>query len=226
MRSRWVPIAILSLLVFALGWGIVSLSVGEHRTEEFQIEGAGEVQELIGGIRQLGDRLGPEDAPITIDVFNDVQCPHCADYQFDVIEPLIREQVRPGNAQMNFHHFPLGTKTVTLGGMASEAAGTEDAQWQYVSLLMRNLDEAPERGVSEDFLREVASSVQRFEVELWNEAMDGTEVVDLAQADNDLATNLKLTADPAVVVSGPSGTEQLEGMPSQEEIEAAMARVG
>ncbi len=217
---------ILSVLVIALGWGIVSLSIGEHRAEEFTIDGAGEVQELVGGIRQLGDRLGPEDAPITIDVFNDVQCPHCAGYQLEVIEPLIREQVRPGNAQMNFHHFPLGTKTVTLGGMASEAAGLEDSQWQYISLLMRNLDVAPERGLTPDFLRQVAGTVQRFEIDKWDEAMAGTEVVELARADNDLATNLKLTADPAVVVSGISGTEQLEGMPSKEEIEAAMERVG
>lgn len=217
---------ILSVAVIGLGWGIVSLSVGEHRTEELKVEGAGEVQELIGGIRQLGDRLGLEDAPITIDVFNDVQCPHCADYQFEVIEPLIREQVRTGHAQMNFHHFPLGRKTVTLGGMAAEAAGLEDAQWQYVSLLMRNLDQAPERGLDEEFLREIAAGIQRFEVEPWEKAMDGTEVVELARADNDLATDLRLTADPAVVVSGISGTEQLEGMPSKEEIEAAMGRVG
>lgn len=51
MRSRWFPLIILTVGTFALGSAIVSLAVGEHKEEDFTISGAGDVQELVGGIR-------------------------------------------------------------------------------------------------------------------------------------------------------------------------------
>ena len=99
MQSRWIPLTILSVAAIGLLAAIVSLSVGEHREEKFTISGSGEVQELVGGIPQLGDRLGADDAPITIDVFNDIQCTRCADYQREVIDPLIND-FRPTTTTM------------------------------------------------------------------------------------------------------------------------------
>ena len=75
--------------MIGLGWLIVSISVGEKKIEDFRIEGTSEVQELIGGIRQLDDRLGDDSAPVTITLFTDVQCARCATFQSDVVDPLI-----------------------------------------------------------------------------------------------------------------------------------------
>jgi protein-disulfide isomerase len=209
-----------------LGAALVSLSVGENKVGEFEITGSGEVQELVGGIPQLGDRLGDSDAPITIDVFNDVQCTRCAAYQLDVVDPLINEYARTGEAQMIFRHFPLGVKTVTLGGIGAAAAGQQDREWQYAELFMRNLDQVPELGVSQEFLNEIAAAVPKMDVIAWEEAVNGDEAETSARAGNDLATELKIPADPAVVVTGPAGSEELDGAPTLEEIEAAIARLG
>jgi len=62
MRSRWIPLVILTVSAVALLGVLVSLSVGEHREEQLQISGSGDVQELLGGIHQLGERLGDDDA--------------------------------------------------------------------------------------------------------------------------------------------------------------------
>ncbi|MFN8113805.1 MAG: thioredoxin domain-containing protein [Solirubrobacterales bacterium] len=225
MRSRWIPLTILSLAAIGLMGAFISLSVGEHKEEDFTIEGAGEVQELIGGIPQLGDRLGSDDAPVTIDVFNDVQCTRCADYQLDVIDPLINDYVRTGEAQMIFRHYPLGGKPVTLGGVASEAAGEQDRQWQYIEVFVRNLDQVPEQGVNQEFLNEIAAAVPKLDTAAWEQANAGSDAEDAARAGNDLGTQLKITADPAVVVTGANGSEELDGAPSVEEIQAAIDRV-
>jgi protein-disulfide isomerase len=225
LQSRWIPLILLSVAAIALAGAIVSLSVGEHKEEKFAIEGAGEVQELIGGIAQLGDRLGSADAPITIDVFNDVQCTRCADYQLEVIEPLIGDRVRTGEAQMIFRHYPLGGKPVTLGGVAAEAAGQQDRQWQFIELFVRNLDQVPEEGVTREFLDEVAAAVPKLEVADWEEAMEGTEAEEAASAGEELGSQLQIPADPAVVVTGPAGSEELDSAPSRDEIEAAIERV-
>ncbi len=225
MRSRWFPLIVLTVGTIALGSALVSLSIGEHKEEVFAITGAGDVQELLGGIPQLGDRLGNSDAAVTIDVFNDVQCTRCADYQLNVIDPLINDYVRTGDVQMIFRHYPLGIKPVTLGGIGSTAAGEQDREWQYAELFVRNLDEVPEQGVNQEFLNEIASAVPKLDVTAWEDAVGGDEAEQAARDGNDLATKLKIPADPAVVVTGAAGSEQLDSAPTLDEIEAAIDRV-
>jgi protein-disulfide isomerase len=225
MQSRWIPLTILTVAGIGLLAAIVSLSVGEHREEKFTISGSGEVQELVGGIPQLGDRLGSDDAPITIDVFNDIQCTRCADYQREVIDPLINDYVRPGDAQMIFRHYPLGGKPVTLGGVAAEAAGQQDRQWQFIEVFIRNLDQVPSEGVTQEFLNEIASATPKLEVTDWEQAMQGDEAEQAATAGNDLGTKLKITANPAVVVTGANGSEELDDAPGIDDIEAAIDSV-
>ncbi len=75
MPNRWIPLTLLSLAAIGLMAALISISVGENTVEDYRVEEAGEVQQLIAGIRQLDDRLGPEDAPISIEVFNDIQIP-------------------------------------------------------------------------------------------------------------------------------------------------------
>ncbi|HET6831038.1 MAG TPA: thioredoxin domain-containing protein [Solirubrobacterales bacterium] len=225
MQSRWIPLVLLSVAAIALGAGLVSLSIGEHKEEEFSIVGSGEVQELIAGIPQLGDRLGAADAPVTIDVFNDIQCTRCADYQLEVVDPLIRDYVRTGEAQMIFRHYPLGGKPVTLGGVAAEAAGQQDRQWQFIEVFVRNLDQVPEQGVTREFLDEIAAAVPKLEPAEWEQAMAGPEAEQAARAGNDLGTELQIPADPAVVVTGVGGSEELDDAPSLADVEAAIDRV-
>jgi protein-disulfide isomerase len=225
MQSRWIPLTILTVAGIGLLAALVSLSVGEHREEKFTISGSGEVQELVGGIPQLGDRLGSDDAPITIDVFNDIQCTRCADYQREVIDPLINDYVRPGDAQMIFRHYPLGGKPVTLGGVAAEAAGQQDRQWQFIEVFIRNLNQVPSEGVTQEFLNEIASATPKLEVTDWEQAMQGDEAEQAATAGNDLGTKLKITANPAVVVTGANGSEELDDAPGIDDIEAAIDSV-
>jgi protein-disulfide isomerase len=226
VERRWLPITLLALLFGGLLAGIVSLSIGEKGTPTIEITGTGEVQELIGGIRQLDDRLGDEGAPITMTLFQDVQCPRCADFQSQVIDPLIEQRVRTGEAQINFRNFPLGLKPVTLGAIAVEAAAEQDRGWQYAELFMRNLDEVPEQGVDQEFLEEVASVTPKLDTAAWEEALFAGPAEASAQEDVDLATELRLPADPILVVQGANGEETLEDVPSLEEVNAAIDRVG
>ena len=226
MRSRWIPLTLLSVGAIALLAALVSISVGENREEDLVITGTGDVQELIAGIPQLGERLGDEDAPITLTLFTDVQCPHCADYQLDVVDPLIEDLVRTGDASIDLKNFSLGAKEVTLGGIGVEAAADQDHGWQYMEMFMRNQDQVPETGVDQDYLNEVAGNTPRLDVTAWEEADADPASEQAATTDADLAVQLRLTDDIAVNVQGPNGSELLQGAPSRAEIDAAIARVG
>ena len=55
--------------------------------------------------------------------------------------------------------------------------------------------------------------------------MPSDEAEQAATAGNDLGTKLKITADPAVVVTGASGSEELDDAPGIDDIEAAIDSV-
>jgi protein-disulfide isomerase len=225
--SRWIPLSLLTVGAIALMAALVSLSVGENREEDLVITGTGEVQELIAGIPQLGERLGDSDAPITLTLFTDVQAPLAADYQAEVIDPFIEEEVRTGNAQMVFKNFSLGAKEVTLGGIGVEAAAAQDHGWQYAEMFMRNQDQAPSTGVNQDYLDEVAGNTPRLEVTEWEDAYYDPASEDAATEDADLAVSMRLRGDGvAVNVQGPGGSVLLQDSPSREEIDAAIDQVG
>ena len=225
MPNRWVPITVMTLAALGLLAAIISISVGEEGGQAIVIDEVGEVQQLTGGIRQLGERLGDDDAAVVLTLFTDVQCPRCAAYQADVVDPLIEEYVRTGGAKINFKNFPLGLKPVTLGAIAVAAAEEQDRGWQYAELFLRNLDAVPDRGVTQEFLDEVAAVTPKLDTGLWEEDVISDQATARAEADVELATDLRLSADPAIVVDGANGSERLEEAPSLEAVVAAMDRV-
>ena len=88
MPRRWIPISLLTIGVVGVLAGLVSIAIGEENPQLIRVDETGEVQQLTGGIRQLDERLGDDDA-VSLTLFNDVQCPRCADYQAEVIDRLI-----------------------------------------------------------------------------------------------------------------------------------------
>jgi protein-disulfide isomerase len=220
-----VGVAVLVLCAAVLLFVIASLSLDEGDEGKIEIEGAGATQRLLGGIQQDGPVLGPPDAPVTVQVFNDVQCEPCAGYQLDVIEPLIADEVREaGDVKLEFHHFPMSRTGIGLAAYAAVAAGLQDYEWQFIQLFNRNQDEAEAEGVTQELLDQVANGILNFNVEQWQRDMDEDEVRESLEEDDELAAERGFPAEPAVVVQGPGGSEELIQSPALEEIQAAIER--
>ena len=225
MRRRWVPIVGLSLAAAALLTAIVFISVGEEGPLP-PVEGADAVQRLFGGVDQDGDELGDPDAPVTVSIFNDLQCTDCADWQLETIPPLVEGLVRPGDAKLEFRHRAIGSKAVTASAVAATAAGLQDYEWTYAHLVFLNQDDIETSGVTDQFLERVAQTIPapEFDYERWKEDRDSPEVQAEVESDDELAAELGLAA-PAAVVDGPGGNIALGDYPSVSDIEAAAAEV-
>jgi len=211
---------------------VASLSLDKSTDKPIQITGAGEVQELMGGIHEDGASLGSPDAPVTIDFFNDLQCTFCADYQLKVVPPLVNDLVRPGKAALVYRHFPLGDKNTEQADFGALAAANQDYEWQFAQLFYINQGEVkPTVGVNEDFLERIAAAVLEMDQGQWRSDYEkiaaghddaANKVLD---DDSNLEIDLRLPAEPAVVVTGEKGVRKLEQQPSVQEIEAAVAEV-
>jgi len=211
--------------VIGLVAAIYSLAVGNGGPQPQTIGGVNDVQRIFGGIAQDGAYIGPDDAETTITIFNDLQCAPCADFEIDVVDPLVEKYARTGEARLEFRHFSLAPNDTTLAAIAAEAAGVQSRQWQYLDTFVRNIEATRTRAIDDTYLREIAEAVPELDPEQWAEDYDDPAAEERVRDDAMLAAQLKLPAEPAAVVSGPGGQRTLIDTPTLAEIEDAVDQV-
>jgi protein-disulfide isomerase len=229
-RGRLWVVALLALGLFALGYTIVQLSTQAPGDPVVHVEGISDAQGLFGGVPQEGDRLGSDDAPVSIQVFNDLQCADCRDDFLSTIPALTERYARPGDVKLLYRHYSNSINPEQLGFYGAEAAADQGYGWQYVYLFFRNQDEAERFGVDQEFLASIAGSVEELEIEEWEEdlkdnGVPGGAIDRRLEGYEKLARDLKIRTGQGMIVNGPSGTVTLQEGPSLGEVEAAIAEV-
>jgi Thioredoxin len=229
-RGRiWVIIA-LGLALFALGYAVVNIATQKAGRAVVHIAGIGEAQEIFGGVPQEGDRLGSSDAPVTIQVFNDLQCSSCREDFLSTIPGLVNAYARPGDVKLLMRHYSVAENPLELGFFGAEAAAEQGYGWQYTYLFFRNQDEAERFGVNQDFLDSVAGGIEELNEPEWLSDLEedggtGGPIAKRLQSYDELGAGLGIRTRQAAIVSGPRGTRTLQDGPSLGQIEAAVEAV-
>ena len=229
--SAWVPRVILGLVGAAVVAAIISISVGEGGPRAIQVVGADETIAFYAdtAIPQDGARLGPADAPVEIELFTDLRATQSAEFQVEVVRPLVDEYVKTDRAQIDLRHRSVAAAEVSLPAVAATAAGEQGRQWEYADLVLQNLDESGPSGVDDQFLEDIANTLrgktQDFDEDQWREDFDSPASETAPREDNELATELRLPAQPALVITGPGGSETLVDEPSLDDARQAIERV-
>ena len=89
----------------------------------------------------------------------------------------------------------------------------QDRQWQFAELFMRNLSLAPEQGVTQGFLDEVAAVVPKLDVTQWEEDVESGEAEELAAADEQRRPSARSRPRRRSWSRAPNGVEVLEDGP-------------
>ncbi len=229
-RGRiWVA-ALFALGLVALGYVIVNISTQKPDSSIVHLEGISEAQEIFGGVPQEGDRLGSSDAPVTIQVFNDLQCANCREAFLSTIPALTENYARPGDVKLLYRHYSNAENPEELGFYGAEAAAEQGYGWQYTFLFFRNQDEAKRVGIDQDFLDSVAGGVEELNGPEWEDAMEkatepGSEISARLERYEELGRDLEIRTGQAMIVNGPSGTRTLQDSPTLAEVERAISGV-
>jgi protein-disulfide isomerase len=230
-RGRiWILLA-LALATAGLGYALVNIATQKAGPDVVRIAGISEAQEIFGGVPQEGDRLGSSDAPVTIQIFNDLQCSSCREDFLGTVPGLVDGPVRSGEVKLLYRHYSVSESPQELGFYGAEAAARQGYGWQYTYLFFRNQDEAKRFGVDQDFLDSVAGGVEELNEPEWlsyledNGGSDGAIAPQL-ESYEELGTELGIRTRQAAIVSGPRGTRTLQDGPSLRQIEAAIEAVG
>jgi protein-disulfide isomerase len=229
-RGRPLVAALLALALFALGYTVFEASTREPGDPIVHLAGIEEAQRTFSGMPQEGDRLGSDDAPVTIQVFNDLQCGDCSDDFLATIPELAERYARSGDVKLIYRHYSNSVNPEQLGFYGAEAAADQGYGWQYVYLFFRNQDEAERFGVDEDYLATIAGGVEELDLEEWQRDLEesgasGGSIEQELEYDEELGRRLRIRIGQGMVVSGPNGTETLQEGPSLREVEAAIAAV-
>lgn len=229
-RGRLWVILLLALSLGILGYAIVNISTKKAGPAAVQVAGIGEAQEIFGGVPQEGDRVGSADAPVSIQIFNDLQCANCRDGFLGPIPGLVENYVRPGDVKLLMRHYSVTPNPTELGFFAAEAAAQQGYGWQYTYLFFHNQGEAERFRIDEEFLETLAGSIGELDVGEWHRYLDdesGPEgaISSTLEGYEQLGTELGIRARPAAIVNGPAGTRTLQDDPSLSQIERAIEAV-
>mgnify|MGYP001824341486 FL=1 len=166
-------------------------------------------------LRQGRTLVAPEASPeVSVEVFEDPQCPHCQTFTERVEPLLIAKHVTSGTASLTYRDYVIYGETSSDAAVAMRAADKlDDAFWDYHHVLYHN---AGDGSFSRDWLADIAEVVgldrAEFESLLDDEELLAGVVDDMARG-----SDYGATGTPAVVVNG-----QLLGSPSWEDLDAAI----
>jgi len=189
------------------------------------LEGGGS-QETYAGVPQEGTRLGEGEAPVTIRLYEDFQCPACALFARETLPEVVERHVASGEAKLvaeTMAIFP-GPDSITAG-RAALAAGEQDLYWQYAALLFERQGAENSGYVTDEFLTRIAEDVEGLDVAAWEEALEDPAVEGELATVAERTNRAGVSSTPTLVVSGPRGERTLRGAVPAEEVGSAIEAV-
>jgi protein-disulfide isomerase len=147
---------------------------------------------------------GPKNAPITVVLFSDFQCPFCGR-----VEPSITEleKAYPGKVRVAWKNFPLSFhNNAKPAAEAALAANEQGKFWEMHDILFKNQQNltAPDL---EKYAKEIGLNMDKFKA-----AIDSHKFAAQIEADTKQGSELGVSGTPAAFVNGQliSGAQPVE----------------
>jgi protein-disulfide isomerase len=210
------PLMLLATLAVAGARLLVALSL---------VGRGGGGQGTFVGIPQNGATLGREGAPVTIQLYEDFQCPACGMFARETLPEVVERHVEPGDAKLVSETLVFIGPDSVPAARAAFAAGQQDRYWQYAALLFENQGAENSGYVTDEFLTDLARQTEGLDVNEWNEARQNSFEKELLAAQQ-RAEEDGVNSTPSLVVSGPDGQVTLRGAVPAEDVDTAIREVG
>ena len=229
-RGRLRVVLVLAAVLALLGYAIFEIATRPAGRDAVRVAGIGDAQRIFGGVPQAGDRVGSADAPVTIQLFADMQCGNCRADFLATVPSLVEDYARPGEAKLLMRHYSIAANPLELGFFGAEAAAAQGYGWQYTYLFFRNQGEAERFGIGDELLASLAGSIGELDVGEWERVLEREAGSDgpisrRLEGYDLLGAELGIRTRPAMIVSGPEGTRTLQDGPSLAQVEAAIEAV-
>ncbi len=88
--------------------------------------------------KATGNTLGDANAPVTMEVYADLQCPACGQFDRTSLKEIEDKYVNTGKVKVVFNHFAFIGDESTRAAEATECANDQGKFWLFVDTLYNN----------------------------------------------------------------------------------------
>jgi protein-disulfide isomerase len=159
------------------------------------------IAHVPAGLAADGFVLGRADAPVTIDLYEDFQCPACEAWGRNVFPSLAANELAAGTVRIVFRDMAFLGPESTAAGRAAHAAAQQGRFWDMWATLYANQGRENSGAFSRARLIAMADrlglDVARFEADLDSTAAQAA--VDRSRAD---ASRAGVTSTPTLIIEG------------------------
>ena len=166
--------------------------------------GAPEANGLFKGIPQNGLTLGDPKAPVTMEMFIDVQCPVCQDYEVNHLPGVVKKYIADGKVQLQLKPWAfIGSQSFT-GRRGVFAAADQNKGFEYAKLLYDNQQQERSGWLTGREMAIIASGVNGLNLAKWRDAVNASASEASGNQVDKLAAQKKVQGTPTILV-GPTG---------------------
>lgn len=218
--GRRLSLGPLSVLGLVGGLAIVALAIviGTRPTATPAATSAVTIVDIPAGLAANGVVLGRADAPVTIDLYEDFQCPACAAWGRNVFPSLASNEVAAGTVRIHFHDMAFLGPESTNAGRAAYAAGQQGRFWDMWTTLYANQGRENSGDFSRARLIAMADGLG-LDVALFTTDMDSSAAMAAIDASRAAANRAGVTSTPTLIVDG----QAFVGVQTYPDLAAAIA---
>jgi hypothetical protein len=192
-RTLWFRIGIVGGLLVAALLGTVLLAGPNSSSAGQNGHVDREVSTLLAGIPQQGRTLGASSAPVTLQLFADLEDNDSKRWFLTLLPLIIRAFVRTHILKIEYRAFKtntLGSETFVKQQAAALAAGAQDKLWNYVDTFYHEQGTEYTPYVTESYIYGIARQIPGLNVVQWHKVRyDGRQVEEVVEEDQEGRAN-------------------------------------
>ena len=155
--------------------------------------------------------LGSKSAPITIEVFEDFQCPACRNFYETTVKQLIDDYVNPGKVYLIHRDFPLDMHPYSHQAARLANAAAELGQFETVEkALFDSQEQWSANGKIEDAIASTVPATQMKKIRDY-QAAHINDINAAIERDRMMGVKRNVSQTPSIYVTSHGKTEALPG---------------
>ena len=170
-----------------------------------------------------GANIGKADAPVTMEVYEDYQCPVCAKYSLDVEPVLVSQYVAAGTLRIQHNDLgilgkprvPPAENESIIPARGAFCANEQGKYWDYAHWIYNNQDGENAGGFRRERVVAIAEAAG-VEPVAFNACLDGAAAAAAVDAANAKSSELGINSTPTIYIGG----KQYVGLKSPTELGA------
>jgi len=158
-----------------------------------------------------GEALGRADAPVTLEVFEDYQCPVCGRYSLQVEPTIVNKYVTAGRLRIVHYDIDIlgrGGDESKIPAMGAFCANEQGKYWSYAHWIYTNQDGENTGGFRRERVTRIAVAAGLDEA-AFNTCMDGPGAAASVAATTEMSNGLGINSTPTLRINGGELIRQL-----------------